>query len=65
MVGLLCFEESQRYVVGVIVDLFIKMSRYHHADDNGGEEYSSYAFLTSTLYEVSGQRHAPAALYPR
>jgi hypothetical protein len=26
--------------------------------------YSSYLFLTSVLDEVSGQRHAPAALYP-
>jgi hypothetical protein len=26
---------------------------------------SSYSFLTSALDGVSGQRHAPAALYPR
>jgi hypothetical protein len=31
----------------------------------GGEEYSSYSFSTSALDGVSGQRHAPAALYPR
>jgi len=31
----------------------------------GGEEVSSYSFLTSALDGVSGQRHAPAALYPR
>jgi hypothetical protein len=30
----------------------------------GGERYSSYSFLTSALDGVSGQRHAPAALYP-
>jgi hypothetical protein len=28
-------------------------------------KYSSYAFLTSALYGVSGQRHGPAALYTR
>jgi hypothetical protein len=28
----------------------------------GGQEHSSYSFLTSALDEVSGQRHAPAAL---
>jgi hypothetical protein len=27
--------------------------------------YSSFSFLTSALDGVSGQRHAPAALYPR
>jgi hypothetical protein len=31
----------------------------------GGGEYSFYSFLTSALDGVSGQRHAPAALYPR
>jgi hypothetical protein len=30
-----------------------------------GERYSSYSFLTSVLDGVSGQRHAPAAIYPR
>jgi hypothetical protein len=29
------------------------------------ERYSSYSFLTSALDGVSGQCHAPAALYPR
>jgi hypothetical protein len=36
-----------------------------HADAKGKRRYSSYSFLTSTLDGVSGQRHAPAALYPR
>jgi hypothetical protein len=32
----------------------------------GGERiYSSYSFSTLALDGVSGQRHAPAALYPR
>jgi hypothetical protein len=32
----------------------------------GGEKrYSSYSFTTSALDGVSGQHHAPAALYPR
>jgi hypothetical protein len=30
-----------------------------------GVGYSSYSFLTLVLDEVLGQRHAPAALYPR
>jgi hypothetical protein len=30
-----------------------------------GGEYCSYSFLTSALDGVSGQRHAPAALYLR
>jgi hypothetical protein len=30
-----------------------------------GRRYSSYSFTTSALDRVSGQRHAPAALYPR
>jgi hypothetical protein len=31
----------------------------------GEKRYSSYSLLTSALDGVSGQRHAPAALYPR
>jgi hypothetical protein len=31
----------------------------------GKRMYSSYSFTTSALDGVSGQRHAPAALYPR
>jgi hypothetical protein len=31
----------------------------------GERQYSSYSFLTSALDGVSGQCHAPAALYPR
>jgi hypothetical protein len=27
--------------------------------------YSCYSFMTSALDGMSGQRHAPAALYPR
>jgi hypothetical protein len=30
-----------------------------------GERYGSYLFLSSTVDGVSGQRHAPAALYPQ
>jgi hypothetical protein len=36
---------------------------YRHARDKGERSYSS-SFLTSTLDGVSGQRHAPVALYP-
>jgi hypothetical protein len=31
----------------------------------GNRRYSSYSFMTSALDGVSGQRHAPAALYPQ
>jgi hypothetical protein len=31
----------------------------------GERRYSSYSFLTSALDGMSGQRHAPAAIYPR
>jgi hypothetical protein len=34
-------------------------------EELGGEEYSSYSFLTLALDVVSGKRHAPAAFYPR
>jgi hypothetical protein len=30
----------------------------------GERKYSSYPILTSALDGISGQRHAPAALYP-
>jgi hypothetical protein len=35
------------------------------ASAKGERKYSSYSSLTSALDGVSGQRHAPAALYPR
>jgi hypothetical protein len=31
----------------------------------GERMYNSYSFTTSALDGVSGQRHAPAAIYPR
>jgi hypothetical protein len=43
----------------------IKLSLYRPWRRLGGEEYSSYSFTASTLDGVSGQHHAPAALYPR
>jgi hypothetical protein len=43
----------------------IKLSRYGHAGAKMGRRYSSYSFLTWILDGVSGQRHAPASLYPR
>jgi hypothetical protein len=36
-----------------------------HAGDKRERKYSSYSFLTSALDGVSGQRHAPAAIYSR
>jgi hypothetical protein len=36
-----------------------------HGGTWGERRYSSYSYLTSALDGVSGQRHAPAALYPR
>jgi hypothetical protein len=43
----------------------IKLSRYRHAGAKGERNYSSYSIFTSALEGVSGQRHAPAAFYPR
>jgi hypothetical protein len=42
-----------------------EVSRYHHAGAKEESKNNSYSFLTSVLDGVSGQRHAPAALYPR
>jgi hypothetical protein len=36
-----------------------------HAGAKGERKYSSYSLLTSAVYGVCGQRHAPAFLYPR
>jgi hypothetical protein len=43
----------------------VKLSRYRHADAKGKRTYSSDSLLTSVLDGVSGQHHAPAALYPQ
>jgi hypothetical protein len=43
--------------------LKLKMFHYTPRRRLGGEEYNSYSFSTSALNGVSGQRHAPAALY--
>jgi hypothetical protein len=42
----------------------VNQSRYTPWKRLGGEENSSFSFLTSALDGVSGQRHAEAALYP-
>jgi hypothetical protein len=42
----------------------VKLSRYRYAGDKG-KRHSSYSFLTLALDGVSGQRRAPATLYPR
>jgi hypothetical protein len=42
-----------------------KQSRYTPWRCLGERRYSSYSFTTSALDGVSGQRHDPAALYPR
>jgi hypothetical protein len=40
-------------------------SRYRHVGDKRERKCNSYSFLTSALDVVSGQCHAPAALYLR
>jgi hypothetical protein len=42
----------------------MKQSRNHYVGAKGGDEYSSYSFLTSVLDGLSGQSHAFAALCP-
>jgi hypothetical protein len=49
----------------ITVEVKAKLSHYHHEGTNGERMYSSYSFLTLTLDGVSGQCHAPAALYPQ
>jgi hypothetical protein len=43
-----------------------KVNQSHNTpmEAQGERRYSSYSFTTSALDGVSGQRHAPAALYP-
>jgi hypothetical protein len=41
----------------------VKLSRCRHAGARVERKYSSYSFLTLTLDDVSGLRHAPALLY--
>jgi hypothetical protein len=42
----------------------VKQSRYTPLRRLGKRMYSSYSFTTSAIDGVSGQGHAPAALYP-
>jgi hypothetical protein len=42
-----------------------EIAQYTYGGAGGERMYSSYSFTTSVLDGVSGQRHAPAALYPR
>jgi hypothetical protein len=43
----------------------VKQPRYTPWRRLGERKYSSYSFTTWALDGVSGERHAPAALYPR
>jgi hypothetical protein len=43
----------------------VKLFRYSHVGAKEERQYSSYSFFTSALDWLSGQRQAPAALYPR
>jgi hypothetical protein len=45
--------------------LYFSSPATRHGGALGESMYSSYSFTTSTLDGVSGQRHAPDALYPR
>jgi hypothetical protein len=40
----------------------VKLFHYSYVGDKGERRHSSYSLLISVLDEVSGQRHAPAAL---
>jgi hypothetical protein len=52
-------------VVGQLQLLKVKLSWTQHAHAKGERMYSPCSFLTLALDGVSGQLHAPAALYPR
>jgi hypothetical protein len=57
------------YAIRGVMRYLLLKSKSSPATRHGGawgeSKYSSYSFLTSELDGVSGQRHAPAALYPR
>jgi hypothetical protein len=59
-------SESKKYKWQVIM-LIIKSKALllHAMVALGGREGTAYSFLTSVLDRVSGQHHAPAALYTR
>jgi hypothetical protein len=48
----------------LITTIWVKHYRYTPWRRLGERMYSSYSFMTSALDGLSGQRHAPAALYP-
>jgi len=48
-----------------MITLKVKQSYNTSMEEQGERRYSSYSFTTPALDGVSGQRHAPAALYPR
>jgi hypothetical protein len=49
----------------IMITLKVKQSYNTSMEEQGERRYSSYSFTTPALDGVSGQRHAPAALYPR
>jgi hypothetical protein len=61
----------QKYFCGFQLRLLLesskkaKLLRYHHVSAMGERRYSSYSLFNLALDGVSGQRHAPAALYPQ
>jgi hypothetical protein len=50
-----------------LTEIFCKVKQSNNTPwrRRGERRYSSYTFMTSTLEGMIGQRHAPAALYPR
>jgi hypothetical protein len=62
----LCVEtSSEAHPLSYPMDKKQSSPATRHGGAWGERRYSSYSFLTSALDGVSGQRHAPAALYPR
>jgi hypothetical protein len=55
------------FAVGFDFDICKNVKQSHNTpmEARGERIYSSYSFTTSALDRASGQRHAPAALYPR
>jgi hypothetical protein len=54
-----------RRVTGPLYLRNVKLSRTRHGGSWREKRYGSYSFLTSALHGVSGQHHAPSALYTR
>jgi hypothetical protein len=62
---ILCLCRGSNLDRPVVMSVAIKQSHNTPMEAQGKRRYSSYSFTTSAIDGVSGQRHAPGALYPQ